>query len=254
MKRLSFIWFVSLLIALPACSPVGNCSGTQKAESTLHILFIGNSYTYVNDLPGTFSRLACAGGHKVETAMEAPGGFTLAQHLASQQTQEKLKQQQWNYVILQEQSEIPAVENARTQGMYPAARSLVSEIESMGAQPMFFLTWGHRDGLSSAGLPSYTDMQYQLDIGYIQIANELNIPIIPVGDAWSRAENQPNPIDLWDADGSHPNQNGTYLAACVFYASLFQQDPRGLTYRGGLSQETAQELQTLAAETALKRH
>jgi hypothetical protein len=58
---------------------------------------------------------------------------------------------------------------------------------------------------------------------------------------------------LWQSDGSHPNEAGTYLAACVFYATLFQQSPEGLSFRGSLAQDTAQTLQSLAAETLMKK-
>jgi hypothetical protein len=84
------------------------------------------------------------------------------------------------------------------------------------------------------------------------IAKELNVPVARVGDAWLMGRLQPTPLDLWQADGSHPNEMGTYLAACVFYATIFRQSPAGLTYRSGLSQETAQTLQTLAADSVLK--
>ena len=218
----------------------------------MHILFIGNSYTYVNDLPGTFARLACTGGHKVETDMAAEGGWALADHAASAQTLAKLAQSKWDFVILQEQSEIPAMDDYRKQSMYPAVRQLVGKIKATGAKPILFLTWGHHDGLPQAGFQTFNDMQAQLYVGYMGIAKELNVPVAPVGDAWLMGRLQPTPLDLWQADGSHPNEMGTYLAACVFYAVFFRQSPAGLTYRPGLSQATAQTLQTLAVDSVLK--
>ena len=58
-------------------------------------------------------------------------------------------------------------------------------------------------------------------------------------------------LDLWQDDGSHPTEQGTYLAACVFYAVLFRQSPQGLTYGDGLAADTVRVLQTLAADTVL---
>lgn len=241
-----------ILLAVCGCSPAANCNGGQNTGSTLHILFIGNSYTYVNDLPGTFARLACTGGHKVETDMAAEGGWALADHAASAQTLAKLAQSKWDFVILQEQSEIPAMDDYRKQSMYPAVRQLVGKIKATGAKPILFLTWGHHDGLPQAGFQTFNDMQAQLYVGYMGIAKELNVPVAPVGDAWLMGRLQPTPLDLWQADGSHPNEMGTYLAACVFYAVFFRQSPAGLTYRPGLSQATAQTLQTLAVDSVLK--
>jgi hypothetical protein len=218
----------------------------------MRILFIGNSYTYVNDLPGMFSKLACSGGYKVQTGLAAPGGWTLAQHEASNETRAALEQQKWDYIVLQEQSEIPAIPADRSQSMYPAVRRLVARIKATGAQPLLFLTWGHRDGDMQFGLPTYFDMQAQLTFGYLGIAQELNVPVIPVGTTWLKARTLPAPLDLWQADGSHPNEQGTYLAACVFYTAIFHQSPLGLGYYAGLNQETAKTLQSLATDAAPK--
>ena len=228
-----------------------NCDGFQNAKSTLHILFIGNSYTAANDLTGMFTQLACSGGHRVEAAMAAEGGWTIANHLASSETMGKLSGQKWNFVVLQEQSQTPATEYGRRQVMYPAVRQMVSKINAVGAKPILFMTWGHRDGWPDGGLQNYTDMQTQLFVGYLGIAKELNVPVAPAGYAWFEARRLNPQVNLWQDDGSHPNEAGTYLAACVFYATLFQQSPKGLPYSASLSPETAQTLQALAADTVL---
>jgi hypothetical protein len=248
------IWcgWVILLLAC-ACSPADRCNWPPNNAPTQHILFIGNSYTFVNDLPGTFGRLACSGGHKVETAMSAEGGWKLADHAASSKTLDLIKQQKWDWVILQEQSEIPAVNDWRLQYMYPAARQLVAKIKDNGSKPMFLLTWGHRDGLPENGMSTYHDMQTQLAIGYTSMALELRVPISPVGTAWEKNLSKPDPLSLWMDDGSHPNEGGTYLAAAVLYASIFGQSPDSLLYYGGVSQASAHRLQGLAADTVLKK-
>ena len=238
-----------IILAASACAPEQNCYGFQNSGPVTHILFIGNSYTYVNDLPGTFAKLACSGGHQVQTGMAAQGGWTLAQHIDSDQTLNTLQQQKWDYVVLQEQSEIPAIQSDRGQTMYPAVRQLVARIRAAGAQPLLFITWGHKDGDPQFGLPTYYDMQAQLTAGYMGIAQELNVPTVPVGPVWLKAQAQPTRLDLWQSDGSHPTEQGTYLAACVFYAFIFHQSPQGLGYLAGLDQGSAQTLQTLAADT-----
>jgi hypothetical protein len=195
-----------------------------------------------------FTKLACSGGHQVETGMAAEGGWTLADHLASPQTLKKM-QQKWNFIVLQEQSEIPAIQDSRIQTMYPAVRQLVLKIRATGAQPLLFMAWGHKDGDTPFGLATYADMQAQLSAGYLGISQELNVAVVPVGTAWSKGVTQAKPLNLWQPDGSHPNEQGSYLAACVFYAAIFHQSPVGLSYLAGVDQATAQTLQTLAGET-----
>jgi hypothetical protein len=216
------------------------------------VLFIGNSYTFVNNLPDMFARLARAGGHPVETGMAATGGWTLADHLNSSATLDTLGSEQWNFVVLQEQSQVPSIPLSRGEVMYPAARSLAGLIEANGATPLFFITWAHRDGWPENGMPDYASMQTQIDYGYEAIAQELSLPLAPVGPAWSEARQQDPQLDLWQSDGSHPVVQGTYLAACVFYAVIFRQSPQGLAYRAGLPGDAAGELQTIADQTVLK--
>ena len=242
------IVLVTLSVLLWGCAPADRC---KNAEPVVRILFIGNSYTYVNDLPGMFTRLSCSGGKRVETGMAAPGGWTLAQHLASADTLNAIRGQRWDVIVLQEQSQLPASASYRDQGMYPAVRGLVSLIRSVKARPYLFLTWGHRDGWPDNQLNSYAAMQDQLYFGYVTIAKELSVDVAPVGSAWKQAVSHTPPLDLWQEDGSHPTQSGTYLAACVFYASLFQKSPVGLEEHAGLPADTARTIQTIAAQTVL---
>ena len=247
MKR--FLWLLILLFVLCSCSSAANCN-TQGASCT-KVLFIGNSYTFVNDLPNTFAKLAKSGGHKVEVGMAAHGGWTLSNHLQSSDTLNTLNEKNWNFVVLQDQSEIPSVEQSRIQVMYPAARELIHRIQQRGATPLFFDTWAHQDGAPEYGMNTYQSMQAEIDTGYTGIAQELNVPIAPVGFAWFTAVQAHPELELWQADGSHPTMQGTYLAACVFYATIFHESPNGLTYKADLPKDTAQLLQSIASTTVL---
>lgn len=243
MKRIALTFI--LLFTLISCSP--RCDN----DSCKHVLFIGNSYTFVNDLPATLTALTESGGHQIETGMAAEGGWTLTNHANSSDTINKITSSQWDFVVLQEQSEIPSMTQFRTDQMYPAARELVRKIELAGANPIFFITWAHRDGWPENGLSTYESMQSQINYGYMHISRELGTRTAPVGFAWAKTRIQNPEINLWQNDGSHPSMEGTYLAACVFYAVIFDQSPVGLSYRGSLAKETAQTLQNIAAETVL---
>jgi hypothetical protein len=246
MKR----WLILCILLLVncGCSPTSSC-GNDSACS--RILFIGNSYTYVNDLPGTFTELAKSGGYKVETGMAAQGGWTLSDHVNSSGTLEQIKSQKWNFVVLQEQSQIPASEQVRTALMYPAARTLVGKIKETGAEPVLFITWAHRDGWPEYRMP-YESMQHLINSGYLTLGQELDVRMAPVGYAWFNMWRQNSQLNLWQEDGSHPNKQGTYLAACVFYAVIYHKTPEGLTYAGNLPKEDALLLQKVAADTVLK--
>jgi hypothetical protein len=239
-----------LAAALSSCgtSPAATCPADG---SCVRVLFLGNSYTYVNDLPATFGKLAASGGRPIETAMVANGGETLDGHAASQDSLSRIASRPWSYVVLQEQSEIPALVASREYAMYPAARRLAAAIDAAGAVPMFYMTAAHRDGAPASGLSGYEAMQLAIDDGYAAIARELGVPMAPVGYTWFVVRRQYPGIDLWQSDGSHPSMAGTYLAACVFYATIFRASPEGLAFEGGLPPDQARALQAAAAANVL---
>ncbi len=245
---------LGVLLALAATGRLAGLlpCGSAGAAPCQRILFIGNSYTAVNDLPTLFRRLGEAGGHRVETAAIDPGGATLADHAASPGTSSFISGSPWTFVVIQEQSEIPADDRARQQLMVPSARSLVAAIRDRAALPVFFSTWAHRDGSPERGL-DYGSMQARIDTAYGALGAELGVRVAPVGDAWLALRRQDPDLALWQADGSHPTLAGSYLAGCVFYAIAFSQSPEGLTETAGLPSATARELQQVAwvAATAM---
>ena len=252
MRRLIALFASCLLLALSlGCGPASAAGCADGRQACTRVLFIGNSYTYVNDLPAMVAGLAAAGGHAIETGMAAEGGQTLADHVASPSTQARLASARWDLVVLQEQSQIPAVAQSRNDLMYPAARDLIRAIRITGARPMLFLTWAHRDGWPENGLPDYARMQAEIDDGYLALAGQVGVPVAPVGIAWSTVLGRTARPGLWQDDGSHPTVAGTYLAASVFYASIFHQSPVGLAYDAGLPVETTASLQQVAADTVL---
>ncbi|MGA2284836.1 MAG: SGNH/GDSL hydrolase family protein [Dehalococcoidia bacterium] len=244
-----FIACVSLMV-VAGCS--GSAGPTCGARACTRVLFLGNSFTYVNHLPSTFAHLAESAGRPVQVALVANGGETLAQHAASPASLDKIASQGWTYVVLQEQSETPATAIGRDDYTYPAAGALAGRAEEAGAAPLLFMTWAHKAGLPASGLPTYEAMQQQIDAAYLLIAGELNVPVAPVGFTWYMVRHDHPDIELWQDDGNHPSRAGTYLAACVFYASIFPQTPEGLSFHGGLSDEQAHALQAEANDNVLK--
>ena len=222
-------------------------------NDTTRILFIGNSYTYVNDLPTLFKELSASGGKNVITDISAPGGYTLEGHFSLPETIDKINSGGWKFVVLQEQSQYPVIEYYRANSMYPFAAKLDSMIKVNGSETMLFMTWGRKSGgqqcIGSYCSPVFTDyyhMQDSLQTAYESLTQQLGAKLSPVGLAWKRALLQQPGIELWDADGSHPSLKGSYLAACMFYAAVFGESPVGLKYFGGLDSTAALFLQQIA--------
>jgi hypothetical protein len=187
--------------------------------NSLNILFIGNSYTYYNGLPSIISQLADSSTepHRVETHMVASGRKSLEWHYNNQDTLETIRRAIWDIVVLQEFSTRPVDDRDR---MFEYAEKLDREIKLSGARTALYLTWARRH------IP---EMQESLSDAYITLARKLNAIIVPVGIAWQYALQKDPDLALHKKDKSHPTGLGSYLAACVFYSTLFQTSPFGLT-------------------------
>jgi len=231
---------------------LGGCARAEPLPPPVRVLFIGNSYTYVNDLPHRFAELARAGRHPVVVDMVAPGGWTLEQHAASAETSGKIEGSPWTFVVLQEQSVVPAVAQAREAGMYPAVRKLATAIRAHGAEPVLYLTWARRDGFPEGGFADFGAMQAALTDGYLRIANQLDLRVAPAGEAWRLALAEIPDAPLFVSDGSHPAPAGTYLTACVLYATLFHSSPEGLPVPDGVDHSLGARMQSFAAAIVLK--
>jgi len=195
------------------------------------VLFIGNSYTYFNNLPRLIAALAESAreAQPLEAEMFTVGGAALKSHWEDKKAVARIKQGPWDYVVLQEQSTlgpapllngIPQINAPET--FYQYAHLFDAEIKKAGAKTLFFLTWARRDSPQN---------QVLLTDAYWTIAKELNAQVAPVGAAWANALKQRPELELHQIDNAHPSSAGSYLAACVFYAALYGKSPEGLTSR-----------------------
>lgn len=218
---------------------------------TLQILFIGNSQTYTNDLPKMFARLAKAGGHEADVDMSTKDGYLLREHVTDPDTLKKLAAAEWDIVVLQENGNIPRDESKLGEYMYPAARALDQMVKDRDARTVFYMTWAEPWLVLTGAFDDFFAQQVRVSTVHRTIAQELGADVAPVGDAFARSLQGRPDLLFWQNDKIHPNHRGTYLAACVFYALIYQQSPEGLSYRAGLSEDTVQFLQSIAAETVL---
>ncbi|MEP4079050.1 DUF4886 domain-containing protein [Haloferula sp.] len=209
---------------------------SDDAGKKTRILFIGNSYTA--QISGAVTALAEASpaGKTTEFTFIAPGGKSLEAHIGDAATVAKIKEGNWDYVVLQDQSRTPALWPERFE---TAAVGLDKLIDAAGAKTVFYQTWGRRDGdkQNAERFPTYESMQTVLSRNYANVAGRCHAILAPVGDSWAgvRAKDAKLGGELYASDGSHPSAKGAYLTACVFYKIFFQQDAAGIDFNSGLS-------------------
>jgi hypothetical protein len=204
----------------------------------MKILFIGNSFTARNNVPGLVADMARARGHAMEHQLISAGGASLRMHWNKGVAPNAIEQGGWDYVVLQEQSTLPVKNAQRT---HENIRLFDEAIKASGAKTALYLTWARE---------KVPETQKALTDCYTSIGEELGATVVPAGVAWQRVlATQRHPV-LHDKDGSHPTLAGSYLAACVFLGSLFDENPVGIPFAGkGLSPADVATLQTAAWAT-----
>lgn len=258
------------LVVLALCTAWALTAGAQ-APRTLAVLFIGNSYTYFNNLGDMLSGIAASRpGPRIDATLHVEGGMTLQWHWAAGKAQAQIERRRWDFVVLQEQSALGgssinlATDDDAGGGrgesqlspptiFHESVRKFVPHIRAHRSTPLLLMTWARK--ARPAEQQSLTDAA-------LSIARELNVRVAPVGLAWQQAHRRWPDLELFVADGSHPNEAGTYLTACVLYAVMTGNDPRGAAAtitghpyarrEGTVDLTRSVALATLPAETAAR--
>lgn len=220
--------------------------GQSWAQQSVRVLFVGNSYTQVNDLPHLVADIAQSMGDELTYASNTPGGCTFEMH-CSNASMDKICQGGWDFVVLQEQSQLPAFPIEQVEELvFPFAAQLVDSIYAFNpnGEAMFFMTWGRKNGDTEFGpmypmMSTYEGMDGLLYERYMYMAEANDASVCPVGRVWHYLRDHYSGIELYMPDESHPSLAGSYAAACAFYTMLFGRDPDSITYDVGLGMKTA---------------
>ncbi len=248
---------LSLIVILFGVAGLGAIS-TTRDNNTVRILFIGNSLTSANNLPAMIAAIADSQGVELIYDTHTPGGAKLRNHASNKIVLRKLRKQSWDFVVLQEQSQSPGFGDRQlSRDVFPHATRLVEE--SKKANPdtsvIFYMTMAHRNGDPqnqnvSPDLLTYEGTQRRINRTYLKMARDNRALVAPVGEAWGEVREEQPEIALY-ADNTHPNPTGTYLAACVFFATLFQSPCSGAAVPRRVNRQIAALLQKIADDVVL---
>ena len=252
----------------------GNGTGTGNTSSTLTVnntLMYGNSYTSFNSLHTLLENVGVQNADAI-----TGGGKKLSAHWDEVNTSGHVSNTtlrttfDWDYVVLQDQSQVPGFPRTNSEWLASmnGAVGLSGAIEDEGAESVLLMTWGRRNGDATNPIlySNFTVMQERLEAGYIDYHDNMTaagnaVWIAPVGLAFALIHDSveasgSNPTlsgntfyDLYNADGSHPSLAGSYLAACVLYATMTGDSPVGSNDTVSLNNTLKLELQQAAAAT-----
>lgn len=212
------------------------------------ILFIGNSRTFVNDMPSMVRTIADSAHSPVKyhIVMHALPGIRLQDHWNNPQVHELLKRK-WDFVVLQGRSNeqvVPSV-NASFQTY---GRKLIDEAQAAGSMPVLFVMWRYADNDPLyRNMPELKGRLYgMIQQSYEELAQSTGAKMVNVGRVWEKVRESAPQIPLY-LDTNHPSIYGSYLAALMFYRFFSGDDLSHVTYAPlGISPQDAAQLKSAA--------
>jgi hypothetical protein len=240
------------LLVLALVGSIAGCAGgrsppgpTPSKPSVYRVLFIGNSLTYTNDLPGTVAAMALTAGDTIQVQTVAAPNLALIDHVAGQTNAvDVIKSGSWDYVVLQQgPTPLPLYRDT----LILATKWLQPYIRDAGARSAQLMVWP-----SATKRASFDEVRRSTQLA----AKSVGGVFLPAGEAWRAAWAAGPRIALYGPDGFHPSELGTYLTALVVYEGLTGRDVTTLPPRitvGGkrlqIATATVRLLQQAAHET-----
>lgn len=219
-------WAVSLvshtvcwlgLVGATACMAQRAVLPSPPTGPGIHLLFVGNSLTYVNNLPALLETFADSGGEPLlETRMIAKPDYSLEDHWNDGDARTAIAKGGWDVVVLQQGPS--SLESSRTL-LLQYAGAFAQAIRAAGARPALYQVWPTSDRPADF---------LRANESYRMAADAVNGVLFPVGEAWLATQSIDPAVPLYAFDGLHPSAEGTYLAALVMYATLYAKSPVGL--------------------------
>ncbi len=214
-------WILTLALCLsPAGCGLDNTAPDSDPApdpgATTRILFVGNSLTYVNDLPGMVRALAdSAGIQGVQTAQVAKPDYALEDHWNDGQARSVIAKGGWHFVVMQQgPSAVPANRDNLRQWV-----AMFSDlIRDKGGEPALYQIWPQQVNFSDFDASSES---------YRLAALDVNGAFLQAGNAWRAAWARDPALVLYAADGLHASVAGTYLAALTVFGGLFHRSVIG---------------------------
>lgn len=210
-----------------------------KAQSSYRVLFLGNSYTSVNNLPAIVHDVALSAGDTIIFDSYSPGGYQLLDHTLDPTSQSKIMSGSWDYVVIQGQSQEPITQYNQFNNGGLTLYNQIKQYNSC-AVTVPFMTWGRKNGDPSncaafSAMCTYQGMDSTIKERYLDLTSSINGEVCPVSVVWNYLRQNYPMIELYQADESHPSVEGSYAAACCFYTALLKKDPTLISFDFGLN-------------------
>ena len=256
MKKKTFISAIAMIFLFTVSFLVTAADNGKEVK----ILFIGNSLTSANNLPGVVADIAKSHGYTVTYDSYTPGGARLIRHSSDARVLQKIEETSWDFVVFQEQSQYPGFsEKQLARDVFPYAESLSLAVKESSDKStvVFYMTMARKNGdpqnvNNIPELGTYEGMQERVNSCYLEMGKSNDALVAPVGEVCMAVREEKPDLDLY-SDNVHPNKTGTYLAACVFYTTFFNKTSVGSSVPAGVDPASAQYIHSVVDRVALKQ-
>ncbi|MGL1901351.1 MAG: carbohydrate-binding protein [Fibrobacterales bacterium] len=188
---------------------------SESVDALQRVLFVGNSYTFYNNMPELVEAMIRSEGYEVivERSTKPGAWWDFHDDTAEAVTLDLIEQGNYDAVIIQNNSKSSLdAERFLTHGAV-----LIDAIKESGARALLYETWGREAYNAADGIDQDT-----ISAMYQALANQENISVVPVGTLWQEVRDADATLgnDLFSNDGSHPSPLGSYFIAMTFYRYL----------------------------------
>lgn len=228
-----------------------------SAQDTTRILFIGNSFTYFNNMPDIVKGFASATQRPVITGMHAPGGVSVGDisqgnmaHMNNPLLFSLIRSKAWDVAVIQDNQG----RFVRDSAQFPASSLVVQghlnimdsvKANNSCAKIVLFGGWAWKNGMPPYGNTGIESIRRIL-VNYRVLNDTMKETIAPIGEAWIKAVNYLPAVDLWDPDEAHPSYAGSYLTAAAIFSTIFGAPTGTTNYNGSLSAAAASALRAFS--------
>lgn len=207
------------------------CLSCSENKKTTRILFVGNSYTYRNNMPKLFEKIAESKGEQLSVTHITRGKYTFYLQSKRQKLYRALKNQDWDVIVLQGSSRDMLRDSIRfRKRTYPALDKMLGMIQKnqKNARVYFYMTWPYKKGdRTNKQFADPDSMLRAVASGYRNLRKRYKVPVIAVGKVWRNYNIAYPETDLYTEDNSHPSYEGSYLVACTMYSAIYGKSPVG---------------------------
>lgn len=221
-----------------------------KEDTMLNILFLGNSLMYYNDMPELFAQLATTLGKQVHVESVTKGSATISD-FTDERTEvgskalPLLKNNKWDYVIIEPSRRISPYENTVKDAELASAKKIQELAKAAGGDVLLYSVWGNNNGtvieykaITPTNMPevashlmgrkSHTKFMHEVNLEFAAALGGVKVAL--AGYAFENCIAKYPDINLYHSDERHPSLIGSYLAAAVIYATIYGENVANIPY------------------------